>query len=62
MIPCTRCCLFICRSGLHTIPHNAKIHYNYANFLKDDGRVSEAITHYKKAVMLVECVVINCIN
>jgi len=41
------------RSGLDTIPHNAKIHYNYANYLKDNGYTSEAITHYKKAVMLV---------
>ena len=42
------------RSGLYTLPHNAKIHYNYANFLKDNGRELEAIAHYKNAVMLVE--------
>ena len=41
------------RSGLNTIPHNAKIHYNYANYLKDHGRVPEAISHYRNAVMLV---------
>ncbi|XP_065896491.1 protein O-mannosyl-transferase TMTC1-like isoform X2 [Dysidea avara] len=40
------------RSGLDTIPHNAKIHYNYANYLKDSDQTSKAIEHYKKAVML----------
>ena len=48
----------MCRSDLDTIPHNAKIHYNYANFLNDDGRMSEAVI---QAMMLVyiECVVIK---
>ncbi len=41
---------FQCRSGLHTIPHNAKIHFNYANFLKDSGRTREAIEHYETAL------------
>uniref|UniRef100_A0A673JVN6 dolichyl-phosphate-mannose--protein mannosyltransferase n=1 Tax=Sinocyclocheilus rhinocerous TaxID=307959 RepID=A0A673JVN6_9TELE len=35
------------RSGIQTLPHNAKVHYNYANFLKDRGRNQEAIYHYK---------------
>ncbi|XP_033017490.1 LOW QUALITY PROTEIN: protein O-mannosyl-transferase TMTC1 [Lacerta agilis] len=40
------------RSGIQTLPHNAKVHYNYANFLKDQGRDSEAIYHYKTALKL----------
>ena len=40
----------LCRSGVETLPHNAKVHYNYANFLKDVGRDSEAIQHYKTAL------------
>uniref|UniRef100_A0ABK0M0Z1 dolichyl-phosphate-mannose--protein mannosyltransferase n=1 Tax=Rattus norvegicus TaxID=10116 RepID=A0ABK0M0Z1_RAT len=38
------------RSGVQTLPHNAKVHYNYANFLKDQGRNKEAIYHYKTAL------------
>ncbi|KAM7335733.1 hypothetical protein ACRRTK_006210 [Alexandromys fortis] len=40
------------RSGVHTLPHNAKVHYNYANFLKDQGRNKEAIYHYRTALKL----------
>ncbi|XP_043943181.1 protein O-mannosyl-transferase TMTC1 [Protopterus annectens] len=40
------------RSGVQTLPHNAKVHYNYANFLKDQGRNDEAIYHYKTALKL----------
>ncbi|XP_036376086.1 protein O-mannosyl-transferase TMTC1-like [Megalops cyprinoides] len=40
------------RSGIQTMPHNAKVHYNYANFLKDRGRNQEAIHHYKTALRL----------
>ncbi|NXI85776.1 TMTC1 protein, partial [Rhipidura dahli] len=39
-------------SGVRTLPHNAKVHYNYANFLKDQGRNTEAIYHYKTALKL----------
>ncbi|XP_075796829.1 protein O-mannosyl-transferase TMTC1 isoform X6 [Pelodiscus sinensis] len=39
-------------SGVQTLPHNAKVHYNYANFLKDQGRNSGAIYHYKTALRL----------
>ncbi|XP_051483863.1 protein O-mannosyl-transferase TMTC1 isoform X4 [Apus apus] len=39
-------------SGVKTLPHNAKVHYNYANFLKDQGRNAEAIYHYKTALKL----------
>jgi len=38
------------RSGVETLPHNAKAHYNYANFLKDVGRDEEAILHYETAL------------
>ncbi|XP_047431445.1 protein O-mannosyl-transferase TMTC1 [Mugil cephalus] len=40
------------RSGIQTLPHNAKVHYNYANFLKDNGRHQEAIHHYNTALRL----------
>ncbi|NXN82354.1 TMTC1 protein, partial [Bombycilla garrulus] len=39
-------------SGVKTLPHNAKVHYNYANFLKDQSRNIEAIYHYKTALKL----------
>ncbi|XP_064447524.1 protein O-mannosyl-transferase TMTC1 isoform X3 [Mirounga angustirostris] len=39
-------------SGVQTLPHNAKVHYNYANFLKDQGRTREAIYHYRTALGL----------
>ncbi|XP_043093670.1 protein O-mannosyl-transferase TMTC1 isoform X2 [Puntigrus tetrazona] len=44
--------LYMPRSGIQTLPHNAKVHYNYANFLKDRGRNQEAIYHYKTALRL----------
>ncbi|XP_016054581.1 PREDICTED: transmembrane and TPR repeat-containing protein 1 isoform X1 [Miniopterus natalensis] len=40
------------RSGVQTLPHNAKVHYNYANFLKDQGQNREAIYHYRTALKL----------
>ncbi|XP_067907107.1 protein O-mannosyl-transferase TMTC1 isoform X2 [Heterodontus francisci] len=40
------------RSGVYTLPLNAKVHYNYANFLKDYGRHDEAVYHYKTALRL----------
>uniref|UniRef100_A0A1A8IGM2 dolichyl-phosphate-mannose--protein mannosyltransferase n=2 Tax=Nothobranchius kuhntae TaxID=321403 RepID=A0A1A8IGM2_NOTKU len=40
------------RSGIQTLPHNAKVHYNYANFLKDSGRHLEAVHHYSLALRL----------
>ncbi|XP_038010133.1 protein O-mannosyl-transferase TMTC1 isoform X2 [Motacilla alba alba] len=44
--------LYMPSSGVKTLPHNAKVHYNYANFLKDQGRNVEAIYHYKTALKL----------
>ncbi|KAJ8385767.1 hypothetical protein AAFF_G00182850 [Aldrovandia affinis] len=41
------------RSGIQTLPHNAKVHYNYANFLKDQSRNQEAVYHYKTALRCV---------
>jgi Tfp pilus assembly protein PilF len=46
--------LLVSRSGIQTLPHNAKVHYNYANFLKDGGRQQEAIHHYTTALRWVE--------
>ncbi|XP_076023604.1 protein O-mannosyl-transferase TMTC1 isoform X2 [Genypterus blacodes] len=40
------------RSGIQILPQNAKVHYNYANFLKDSGRSQEAIHHYITALRL----------
>ncbi|XP_077565884.1 protein O-mannosyl-transferase TMTC1 [Stigmatopora nigra] len=39
-------------SGIWTLPHNAKVHYNYGNFLKDNTRHQEAIYHYTIALRL----------
>ena len=39
-------------SGIRDMPHNAKTHYNYANFLKDSLRNTEAISHYREAISL----------
>ncbi|XP_071791309.1 protein O-mannosyl-transferase TMTC1-like isoform X1 [Asterias amurensis] len=40
------------RSGLETLPHNAKMHYNYANFLMDSGQKEQAIHHYQTCLRL----------
>nr|XP_023016099.1 transmembrane and TPR repeat-containing protein 1-like [Leptinotarsa decemlineata] len=40
------------RAGLMTLPHNAKMHYNYANFLRDSARSELAKAHYYKALKL----------
>jgi hypothetical protein len=32
------------------VPGNAKVHYNYANVLKEEGRFTEATRHYKEAL------------
>ena len=38
----------LCRSGLETLPHNAKMHYNYANLMKGTN-VELAVHHYREA-------------
>ncbi|CAG9860211.1 unnamed protein product [Phyllotreta striolata] len=40
------------RAGLMTLPYNAKMHYNYANFLRDSARPELAKDHYLKALKL----------
>ncbi|XP_077999994.1 protein O-mannosyl-transferase TMTC1-like [Glandiceps talaboti] len=40
------------KSGVHTLPHNAKAHYNYANYLKDTGQSHDAIKHYRTTLQL----------
>ncbi|XP_052873256.1 protein O-mannosyl-transferase TMTC1-like [Anopheles cruzii] len=40
------------RSGLQTLPHNAKMHYNFGNFLRDSSKPEPAIAHYREALRL----------
>ncbi|XP_058830997.1 protein O-mannosyl-transferase TMTC1-like [Topomyia yanbarensis] len=40
------------RSGLKTLPHNAKMHYNFGNFLRDSSQPDQAIEHYREALRL----------
>ncbi|XP_066950017.1 protein O-mannosyl-transferase TMTC1-like isoform X2 [Macrobrachium rosenbergii] len=39
-------------AGLKTLPHNAKMHYNYANLQKDLGHMDLAEYHYREAIRL----------
>ncbi|GIX67398.1 transmembrane and TPR repeat-containing protein 1 [Caerostris extrusa] len=39
-------------SGLTSVPHNAKVHYNFANLQKDLGNIENAVEHYKMALSL----------
>ena len=38
------------RYGLKPVPLNAKVHYNYGNFLKDVGRKQEAVKRFRAAI------------
>ena len=40
-------------SGLQIFPHNAKMHYNYANYLRDNNKLRAAMVHYNTAIRLV---------
>ncbi|XP_068628016.1 protein O-mannosyl-transferase TMTC1-like [Battus philenor] len=40
------------RADLAVLPHNAKLHYNFANFLKDIEQQESAVRHYKEALNL----------
>lgn len=40
------------RSGLQVLPNNAKLHYNYANFLRDSSNFYLAKHHYRRALKL----------
>ncbi|KAG8194872.1 hypothetical protein JTE90_029163 [Oedothorax gibbosus] len=39
-------------SGLTSVPHNAKVHYNFANLQKDLGNIDTAVEHYRMALSL----------
>ncbi|GBP32935.1 Transmembrane and TPR repeat-containing protein 1 [Eumeta japonica] len=41
-----------CRADLATLPQNAKLHYNFANFLRESEQQEGAIEHYKEALRL----------
>jgi hypothetical protein len=41
---------FLRRAGLKALPHNAKLHYNFANFLRDTGQLDLAAKHYREAL------------
>ena len=47
------------RSGLESVPQNAKVHYNYANLQKDLGNTAKAINHYRIALRLVAIIYIS---
>lgn len=38
------------RAGLAVLPHNAKMHYNFGNFLRDSSKPDLATLHYKEAL------------
>lgn len=38
------------RAGLKVLPHNAKMHYNFGNFLKDSFQHDLAKQHYREAL------------
>ncbi|XP_014210531.1 transmembrane and TPR repeat-containing protein 1-like isoform X2 [Copidosoma floridanum] len=40
------------RAGLRALPDNAKMHYNFANFLRDTSQPNRAVLHYQVALWL----------
>lgn len=38
------------RAGLNAVPGNAKMHYNWANFLRENGQRELSVQHYKEAL------------
>ncbi|XP_018311479.1 transmembrane and TPR repeat-containing protein 1 [Mycetomoellerius zeteki] len=40
------------KAGLRSLPYNAKMHYNFANFLKDTSQPNLAVHHYQLALWL----------
>ncbi|RZF48943.1 hypothetical protein LSTR_LSTR003019 [Laodelphax striatellus] len=40
------------RAGIRALPHNAKMHYNLGNYLRDTGRPELAKKHYSEALRL----------
>lgn len=45
--------IFHYRAGLKVLPHNAKMHYNFGNFLRDSLKHDTATLHYREALRLV---------
>ncbi|CAL4113384.1 unnamed protein product, partial [Meganyctiphanes norvegica] len=43
------------RSGVTTLPNNAKMHYNYGNLMRDYVKEDQAVHHYRKAIRLWPC-------
>lgn len=41
------------KAGILTLPHNAKMHYNYGNFLRDSSQLELAKVHYNTAIRYV---------
>lgn len=48
--PFFSCFTITIRSGLKSVPQNAKTHYNYANLQKDLGNIELAMQHYRRAL------------
>ena len=42
--------LFLLRSGIESVPNNAKVHYNFANLMKDMGKLPEAAHYYAQTL------------
>uniref|UniRef100_A0A8D8VDP2 dolichyl-phosphate-mannose--protein mannosyltransferase n=4 Tax=Cacopsylla melanoneura TaxID=428564 RepID=A0A8D8VDP2_9HEMI len=42
----------LARAGLQSLPDNAKMHYNFANFLHSQNQTETAIYHYRRALSL----------
>ncbi|XKL65096.1 hypothetical protein PGB90_005182 [Kerria lacca] len=40
------------KAGLSTVPSNAKMHYNWANFLRENSQRELSIEHYREALRL----------
>lgn len=41
------------KAGLRVLPHNAKMHYNFGNFMKDSFQYETARIHYQEALRFV---------
>lgn len=47
------------RSGLEVCPNNAKIHYNIAKIMADNGDISRATDNYANAIRYVQSLANN---
>ena len=50
-----------CRSGIEAAPNNPKVLYNWANYLRDVKRYSDAVKEYEK-VLKLEPTYVSAIN